>query len=554
MKRYFAFLLLFAASLLSAQTYTYPTLQGNNAFTGNESHSGTETFNTIGAKSVTGILSVVGYGADPTGVTDSSAAFASTWALAKVTGGEMIVPPGTYMVYLDISGCTPPTNGPVVIRGYGATLIPSSSATHSTIIYGNDSGCSAGYGFTVAKLIGFTLQGQAAFSGTYSPTLQYLVYLNSMAIESERNTYLSAQIDGLYGEYVQYLRSQDDYFTAGNYSTTTAGVWITGHVSGGSNEVSFLRPRFNTNSIGASINGGAAIKLYGPQFQNNFQYGMTIGSDLAGACTNSIKVDNFYSENNGGPTIQNNCSQYLTIDSGEVEGYNTGGNWFVSAYTGNLSVKNVRHPYSGATVTFTYNQNPAALVWENNTANPTITTNGNPNIQMLVRGSGGANTWSDTVNPINITTGSNLNLTATGNLAATVGGTATITVTGSLTLGGANTILKTTNSGGTVYWYPGTSAYAGIFSGAFTASRYVNFPDGNSSLVLTAGLTTTAATSDNVTIQGMTSSGHCSMTATNASAATNIATSYISAKAANQITVTHVATSGMAYDIKCTAN
>lgn len=67
-------------------------------------------------------------------------------------------------------------------------------------------------------------------------------------------------------------------------------------------------------------------------------------------------------------------------------------------------------------------------------------------------------------------------------------------------------------------------------------------------------LTTSAATSDNVTVTGMTSSGHCSLTATNASAATNIATSYISAKAANQITVTHTATASMTYDILCTPN
>jgi hypothetical protein len=51
----------------------------------------------------------------------------------------------------------------------------------------------------------------------------------------------------------------------------------------------------------------------------------------------------------------------------------------------------------------------------------------------------------------------------------------------------------------------------------------------------------------------MTSSGHCSLTATNATAATNIATTYISAKVANQITVTHTATASMTYDVICTA-
>ena len=69
---------------------------------------------------------------------------------------------------------------------------------------------------------------------------------------------------------------------------------------------------------------------------------------------------------------------------------------------------------------------------------------------------------------------------------------------------------------------------------------------------LVASLTTTAATSDNVTMTGMTSSGHCSLAPTNASAATNLATTYISTKTTNQITVTHTATAGMTYDLRCT--
>lgn len=71
---------------------------------------------------------------------------------------------------------------------------------------------------------------------------------------------------------------------------------------------------------------------------------------------------------------------------------------------------------------------------------------------------------------------------------------------------------------------------------------------------LSASLTTTAATTDNLTITGMTASGHCSLAATNASAATNIATTYISAKTTNQITVTHTATGSMTYDVLCTPN
>lgn len=69
-----------------------------------------------------------------------------------------------------------------------------------------------------------------------------------------------------------------------------------------------------------------------------------------------------------------------------------------------------------------------------------------------------------------------------------------------------------------------------------------------------AALVTTAAASDNVTVTGMTASGHCNLTPTNTAGATNIATTFVSAKAANQITVTHAVTANMNYDISCTPN
>jgi hypothetical protein len=109
----------------------------------------------------------------------------------------------------------------------------------------------------------------------------------------------------------------------------------------------------------------------------------------------------------------------------------------------------------------------------------------------------------------------------------------------------------------------GRIAFRGNQAGAFTqtlqsdvltASRTVQYPNGTSATVMVAALVTTAAATDNVTIQGMASGGHCTLTPTNAAAATNIATTYISAKAANQITVSHAATANMNYDIACTSN
>ncbi len=105
------------------------------------------------------------------------------------------------------------------------------------------------------------------------------------------------------------------------------------------------------------------------------------------------------------------------------------------------------------------------------------------------------------------------------------------------------------NSAGTAQF--GSYCNAGNGTGCITppaTSRTTSYP------VLVASLTTGSATSDNVTIDGMTASGHCTFSPTNAGGATNIATAYVSAKSTNQITITHAAFSGMTYDIQCTAN
>lgn len=74
---------------------------------------------------------------------------------------------------------------------------------------------------------------------------------------------------------------------------------------------------------------------------------------------------------------------------------------------------------------------------------------------------------------------------------------------------------------------------------------------------LTGSITTTGATTDVVTITGMTSSGHCGMSPTNATAGTMIQNAtpvYIDTFTTNAITIHHVATGGALFSFVCTAN
>jgi hypothetical protein len=71
---------------------------------------------------------------------------------------------------------------------------------------------------------------------------------------------------------------------------------------------------------------------------------------------------------------------------------------------------------------------------------------------------------------------------------------------------------------------------------------------------LPASFTSTAAAFDDVTVRGMTPAGHCSVTATNSAAASNIATVYVSRKIDNGVRVAHASIAGLTYDLICTPN
>lgn len=86
-----------------------------------------------------------------------------------------------------------------------------------------------------------------------------------------------------------------------------------------------------------------------------------------------------------------------------------------------------------------------------------------------------------------------------------------------------------------------------------TMSSTIAMPtQGSSGFAITGFLSTTAATSDIVSMNGMISSGHCSVTPTNSTAATNIASVYYT-RGTGQITVFHTATASMTFDIVCYA-
>lgn len=103
---------------------------------------------------------------------------------------------------------------------------------------------------------------------------------------------------------------------------------------------------------------------------------------------------------------------------------------------------------------------------------------------------------------------------------------------------------------------PILSVSSGAFNNTFinptlTVNRTITLMDGNTAAPAVVSFTTTAATSDVVTVQGATASSHCTLTERNALAAVMKAAggTYVSATGTNSVTVTHPATAGAIFDI-----
>lgn len=78
----------------------------------------------------------------------------------------------------------------------------------------------------------------------------------------------------------------------------------------------------------------------------------------------------------------------------------------------------------------------------------------------------------------------------------------------------------------------------------------------NAAQAVSGSGTYTTATSDGITVTGATTSSHCSFSPTNSTAAAATVVGYVSAVAANLVTITHVATtaSGGTVSVLCTLN
>lgn len=82
------------------------------------------------------VVSVLDYGADPTGANDSTAAVDTAYDYARQTGGSLYFPPGTYLINNTF-------HGDALVYGAGprrTVLKPHDNGEPCVELYGEDSG------------------------------------------------------------------------------------------------------------------------------------------------------------------------------------------------------------------------------------------------------------------------------------------------------------------------------------------------------------------------------------------------------------------------------
>ena len=343
-------------------------------------------------------VSVLDFGADPTGVADSTTAIQNAWNALKTTGGTLLFPSGTYNFYLDISG-TSFTNvvnfvgeGTVICRPY------TSTPTQSCVIYANNNPGDATSGFMKSVFVTFsnmTFTGRIPGS-TSTGDVNYAVNLTYSSAHFDSCHFQYGKIASFYSLFGQYNEFSYCWFESSLATSSSVGCWLNSNgVNEAANENTFIRCHFVNNSIGLQINGGICNRLYGCQIQINQQKGVYLDADSTGFGNEGTLISGCYFEQATYP-----YDLYIGVSVGLL----VEGSSFISTGTQIYSTNSLylnfvgNTSYSGTTANFNHPSsatNIASVTWignQNFTVNlvnqllhngPTYSNVDNPNVNLV---------------------------------------------------------------------------------------------------------------------------------------------------------------------------
>jgi len=242
-------------------------------------------------------VSVADYGADPSGLTDSSSAFnAAVDAVIAKGGGPLWVPYGTYLINLDWSSR-------VIAGGYSKILFYGNNSrflgvSGASALLTIDRGGS-GDNYLGSAIIfhdcRFATESNVCSGGT--PVINHAVYFSRSSADFYNCVFSGGSRSAFYGYNYQYGKFVDCQFNCSSVSPTiypSAGCWIQSRYSETiADQMVFDRCVFDSSRNGLYIEGCQTLRVLNTRFQQHFvngEGGLVIKNFLDGVGSENILI------------------------------------------------------------------------------------------------------------------------------------------------------------------------------------------------------------------------------------------------------------------------
>lgn len=314
----------------------------------------------------------------PNGV-DNSAIVQKVYAMAQVSGGTLIFPPGgNYSFYLNISSIAPSLSKQIVIDAQGSIFRPVAGSAQSAICYADDTA----YGWNDTRL---TVRN-AQFTGIYysggsaTGDVDYCVQMLRSTARFEHCYFITAKIAAFYGLYVQYAEFLSCRFLSCMFNASSVGCYIDSNGAGqSSNEILFLRCWFGSSKNGLWIRGGAQNRILYPTVMGcsggtllTTGGGIILDTDATGFGAEGTIVDGGWFEGNDVPHIHGGtCPNTRVMRAIFAPSGHPSAITFANTY--NVTFED-NEQYGGAcTATFNHGGgDDATLTWRGNNFSPVV--------------------------------------------------------------------------------------------------------------------------------------------------------------------------------------
>lgn len=282
-------------------------------------------------------VNVLDYGADRTGVSESTSAFNNALdAVIDAGGGTLYIPRGTYKVNLDWSSRVIAQDyNQIIIQGEGvrSTLLLGVTGASNAVLTIDRGGSGDNYisSNMVFRDMEFATESNVCNGGT--PVIHHAVSIKRSAAEFFNVAFSGGSRSAFYGLNCQYTKFIDCVFRCSSIAPSggypSAGCWIQSRYVGetAADQIVFERCVVNANQNGIYVQGCQNLRILNSRIQFHFDQGeggIVVKDYLDGTGSESVKIINCHFEVNYVRDIYMPSQTNRTLVQGCIFGNNIG--------------------------------------------------------------------------------------------------------------------------------------------------------------------------------------------------------------------------------------